>query len=122
MPVTVSMNCIESPSNPHGLGVLGSGQFYGQKGGSLASCGAELQFNGDWGFTMLSGSGHPNQWSYPDFPAVMNIARAPTGELEICSPSSGCRHSAKSSVGIQGWDDHLSAWWQKRSISESTQQ
>ena len=66
----------ESPSNPHGLGVLGSGQFYGQKGGSLASCGAELQFNGDWGFTMLSGSGNPNQGWYPDFPAVMNIAKS----------------------------------------------
>jgi CubicO group peptidase (beta-lactamase class C family) len=57
---------------------LGGGQFYAQKGGLLGSSSSVLQFNGDWGFTMLWGSGEPgslpNQPWYPDFPQVMNIA------------------------------------------------
>ena len=58
---------------------LGSGQYYAQKGGSLGSSASCLQFNGDWGFTMLWGNGEPgipNQSWYPDFPDVMNIATA----------------------------------------------
>jgi CubicO group peptidase (beta-lactamase class C family) len=56
---------------------LGNGQFYAQKGGSLGSSASSLQFNKDWGFTMLWGNGEPgepNQPWYPDFPQVMNIA------------------------------------------------
>jgi CubicO group peptidase (beta-lactamase class C family) len=59
---------------------LGNGQFWAQKGGSLGSSASVLQFNGDWGFTMLWGNGQPgqlpNQPWYPNFPAVMNIATA----------------------------------------------
>ena len=59
---------------------LGGGQFYAQKGGLLGSSSSVMQFNGDWGFTMLWGSGQPgelpNQPWYPDFPPVMNIAKA----------------------------------------------
>jgi hypothetical protein len=62
-----------------GLSDLGSGQFYGQKGGLLADSSSVLQFNGDWGFSMLWGSGRPGQLAnqpwYPDFPAVMDVAK-----------------------------------------------
>jgi len=34
------------------LADLGGGQFYGQKGGSLASSGNVLELNGEWGFAM----------------------------------------------------------------------
>jgi CubicO group peptidase (beta-lactamase class C family) len=53
------------------------GNFYGQKGGSLASSGNVLEFNGQWGFTMSWGgkATAATAW-YPDYPAVMNIARS----------------------------------------------
>ena len=59
---------------------LADGSYYGQKGGSLATSGAGIQFNGDWGFCVcwagkstvqVDGSG----W-YPDFSPVMSIATA----------------------------------------------
>lgn len=59
-----------------GAAALGNHKFYGQKGGSLNTTGNVLEFNGDWGFAMCWG-GQPTaaaNW-YPDFPAVMDIAR-----------------------------------------------
>jgi CubicO group peptidase (beta-lactamase class C family) len=57
----------------------GGGNFYGQKGGSLASSGNVLEFNGQWGFTMSWGgkATAATSW-YPDYPAVMNIAKTTT--------------------------------------------
>lgn len=54
----------------------GSGKFYAQKGGSLASSGNVLQFDGDWGFALSFGgyASAGDSW-YPDYPAVMNIAK-----------------------------------------------
>lgn len=54
-----------------------NGQFYGQKGGSLDSSGNVLEFNGDWGFAMQWGgkATAATSW-YPDYPAVMNIAKS----------------------------------------------
>jgi len=58
------------------------GSFYGQKGGLIADAASVLQFNDRWGFVLCFGS--PAQqdvqppypsW-YPDFPAVMNTAKA----------------------------------------------
>jgi CubicO group peptidase (beta-lactamase class C family) len=60
-----------------GAAALGNHQFYGQKGGSLNTTGNVLEFNGDWGFAMCWG-GKPDAaagW-YPDFPAVMDVAKA----------------------------------------------
>jgi hypothetical protein len=54
----------------------GSGNFYGQKGGSLASSGNVLEFNGQWGFALCWGgkATAATSW-YPDYPTVMNIAK-----------------------------------------------
>jgi CubicO group peptidase (beta-lactamase class C family) len=59
------------------LSDLGGGKFYGQKGGSLSSSGNVLQFSGDWGFAMQWGglATAATNW-YPDYPAVMNVAKA----------------------------------------------
>jgi CubicO group peptidase (beta-lactamase class C family) len=56
-----------------------SKQFYGQKGGQIIATQNVLQFNGDWGLVMLWASlahttGPSANW-YPDYPAVMNIAK-----------------------------------------------
>jgi hypothetical protein len=59
---------------------LGTGQFYGHKGAVLDDASSVLQFDGEWGFTMLWANGRagqlPGQALYSDFPAVMNIARS----------------------------------------------
>lgn len=60
-----------------GAADLGNHHYYGQKGGSLDTSGNVLQINGEWGFAMCWGgkaTGGGN-W-YPDFPAVMNIAKS----------------------------------------------
>jgi CubicO group peptidase (beta-lactamase class C family) len=59
------------------LADLGGGTFYGQKGGSLASSGNVLEFNGTWGFAMSWGAKATaaTNW-YPDYPSVMNIAKS----------------------------------------------
>ena len=60
-----------------GAASQGGGRYYGQKGGSLATSGNVLEINGDWGLAMCWGgkaSAAPN-W-YPDYPAVMDIAKA----------------------------------------------
>jgi CubicO group peptidase (beta-lactamase class C family) len=60
-----------------GIGNLGGGNFYAQKGGNLPeTSNSVVQMNGDWGFVMFWG-GPPFQatgW-YPDYPDVMNIAK-----------------------------------------------
>jgi hypothetical protein len=54
-----------------------NGQFYGQKGGSLASSGNVLEFKAtgasaiQWGALATAAT----SW-YPDYPAVMNIAKS----------------------------------------------
>ena len=60
-----------------GAAALGNHKFYGQKGGSLNTSGNVLEFNGDWGFAMCWGGkpGAAAGW-YPDFPAVMDVAKA----------------------------------------------
>jgi CubicO group peptidase (beta-lactamase class C family) len=54
----------------------GGGNFYGQKGGSLASSGNVLELNGQWGFALCWGgkATAATSW-YPDYPTVMNIAK-----------------------------------------------
>jgi CubicO group peptidase (beta-lactamase class C family) len=63
----------------HGLDVakdLGNDRFYGQKGGSLSTSWNVLQMNGDYGFALCwAGVPDPGVRWYPDFPAVMNVAR-----------------------------------------------
>jgi CubicO group peptidase (beta-lactamase class C family) len=58
------------------LANLGAGNFYAQKGGSLASSGNVLEFNGTWGFALSWGgkAAAATSW-YPDYPSVMNIAK-----------------------------------------------
>jgi CubicO group peptidase (beta-lactamase class C family) len=56
----------------------GSGNYYGQKGGSLPTSNDVLEFNGQWGFVMLWASppsAAESNW-YPDYPSVMNIAKS----------------------------------------------
>ena len=67
-----------------------NGQFYGQKGGSLDSSGNVLQFNGDWGFAMQWGgvAKAATSW-YPDYPAVMNIAKSVSWSAEDLFPYFG---------------------------------
>ena len=64
----------------HGLDVakdLGGDRFYGQKGGSLSTSWNVLQMNGEYGFAVCwAGVTDPSVHWYPDFPAVMNLARA----------------------------------------------
>ncbi len=86
----VSMLNAGAQMNANGYGIAGFGfdgvntlpnkQFYAQKGGLLGSSSSCVQFNGEWGFTMLWGSGEPgslpNQPWYPDFPGVMSIAQS----------------------------------------------
>jgi CubicO group peptidase (beta-lactamase class C family) len=57
----------------------GAGRFYGQKGGELSDAASVLQFDDQWGFMLCFGSpaqidGVTPSW-YPDFPAVMNVAK-----------------------------------------------
>jgi CubicO group peptidase (beta-lactamase class C family) len=63
----------------HGFDVakdLGDGRFYGQKGGALSTSWNVLQINGDYGFALCwAGVTDADVHWYPDFPALMNIAR-----------------------------------------------
>jgi CubicO group peptidase (beta-lactamase class C family) len=58
------------------VGNQGNGKYYGQKGGSLGTSHNVLEINGDWAFAMCWGgsSTAAANW-YPDYPAVMNIAK-----------------------------------------------
>jgi CubicO group peptidase (beta-lactamase class C family) len=60
-----------------GAAMLGNERFYAQKGGDLATTANVLQINGDWGFAMCWGgkASAAAKW-YPDYPDVMNIAKA----------------------------------------------
>jgi CubicO group peptidase (beta-lactamase class C family) len=52
-------------------------RFYAQKGGSLDSDHSVIQIDGDWGFTMLwAGSSAAATGWYPDYPDVMDVAKA----------------------------------------------
>ncbi len=68
----------------------GGGKFYAQKGGSLDSNHSVIQIDGDWGFTMLwaGEAGAATGW-YPDYPDVMNIARAASWGAEDLFPTFG---------------------------------
>ena len=63
----------------HGLDAakdLGDDRFYGQKGGSLSTSWNVLQMNGEYGFALCwAGVTDGDVHWYPDFPAVMNVAR-----------------------------------------------
>jgi CubicO group peptidase (beta-lactamase class C family) len=63
----------------HGLDAakdLGDDRFYGQKGGSLSTSWNVLQLNGEYGFAVCwAGVTDPSVHWYPDFPAVMSVAR-----------------------------------------------
>jgi CubicO group peptidase (beta-lactamase class C family) len=83
---------IQGPSNPPadtGGPPLSNGQFYGQKGGEWAGCQSVVQFNGDWGFVMLWGTNLTDQSWYPDYPAVMNIAKTVSWGLADLFPQFG---------------------------------
>jgi len=69
---------------------LNNGQFHAQKGGSLDSSRNVLQFNGEWGFAMQWGSvpSAAPHW-YPDYPAVMDIARGVSWSSEDLFPHFG---------------------------------
>ena len=53
----------------------GGGSFYGQKGGILVGAASVLQFDDQWGFALCFGSPSGPYGVYPDFPAVMNVAK-----------------------------------------------
>jgi CubicO group peptidase (beta-lactamase class C family) len=56
--------------------ILGEDRFYGQKGGALSTSWNVLQLRGEYGFALCwAGVPDPDVKWYPDFPAVMNIAR-----------------------------------------------
>jgi CubicO group peptidase (beta-lactamase class C family) len=62
-----------------GVRAQANNRFYGQKGGSLETSRNVLQFNGDWGF--ICNRTASAEWTpdgkgiYPDFPALMDIAK-----------------------------------------------
>lgn len=71
-----------------GVATRSNGRFYGQKGGSLDTSGNTFQFDGDWGFACnVAGKGartSDGKGIYPDFPSMMDIAKATdwgTGDL-----------------------------------------
>jgi CubicO group peptidase (beta-lactamase class C family) len=69
----------------------GGGNFYGQKGGSLATSNDVLEFNGQWGFVMFWASpptAAEATW-YPDYPSVMNIAKSTTWAATDLFPQFG---------------------------------
>ena len=65
----------------HGHGLdrakdLGGDRFYGQKGGALSTSWNVLQMNGEYGFALCwAGVTEPDVHWYPDFPALMSVAR-----------------------------------------------
>jgi CubicO group peptidase (beta-lactamase class C family) len=66
------------------------GRFYGQKGGSLDSSGNVLQFDGDWGFAMQwGGKAYAATGFYPNYPAVMNVAKSAAWGNEDLFPQFG---------------------------------
>jgi hypothetical protein len=55
---------------------LGGDRFYGQKGGALSTSWNVLQMNGEYGFALCwAGVTEPDVHWYPDFPALMSVAR-----------------------------------------------
>lgn len=52
------------------------GVYYGQKGGQIADAASVLQFDGEWGFVALFGTRATQPGWYPDWPDVMNTAKA----------------------------------------------
>jgi len=60
---------------------LGGGSFRAGKGGSWDSTSSVLYFNGQWGYTMLWGSGRPGSVQVHDwdsgFPEIMNLVTNP---------------------------------------------
>ena len=71
----------------------GGGSFYGQKGGEIIDAAGVLQFNGQWGFALFFGSpaqlpGVVPSW-YPDFDAMMSIAKTTTWSTTDLFPHFG---------------------------------
>ena len=60
-----------------GAGGSAAGAYYGQKGGSLGTSGNVLQIDGQWGFAMCwGGKATAAAGWYPNYPAVMDVARS----------------------------------------------
>ena len=68
------------------------GKYYGQKGGSLETSKSTIQFSGDWGYVVVWG-GKPVSGAatkqYPDFHAVMDIARNTSWSSQDLFPQFG---------------------------------
>jgi CubicO group peptidase (beta-lactamase class C family) len=73
-----------------GAAAQGNHRYYGQKGGSLDTSGNVLEFNGDWGFAMCWGgkATAASGW-YPDYPDVMNVAKAQLANAPDLFPQYG---------------------------------
>jgi len=52
------------------------GVYYGQKGGQIGDAASVVQFDGEWGFVALFGTRATQLGWYPDWPAVMDKAKA----------------------------------------------
>ena len=52
------------------------GVYYGQKGGQIGDAASVVQFDGEWGFVALFGTRATQPGWYPDWPDVMNKAKA----------------------------------------------
>jgi CubicO group peptidase (beta-lactamase class C family) len=53
----------------------GPGVYYGQKGGQIGDAASVLQFDGEWGFVALFGTRATQPGWYPNWDAVMKIAK-----------------------------------------------
>ena len=73
-----------------GAGAQPNDRYYGQKGGSLDTSGNVLEINGDWGFAMCWGgkATAASGW-YPDYPDVMNVAKAALANAPDLFPQYG---------------------------------
>ncbi len=80
--VNVNTNNQRAGYGLDGAALNGNGSFYGQKGGLMADAASVLQFNDQWGFVLCFGSPAqqdvqpPSPSWYPNFPAVMNVAKS----------------------------------------------
>lgn len=73
------VNKTDKPHAGHGwndAGAQANHRYYGYKGGSLDTSSNVLQINGNWGFAMCwGGQATAGSGWYPDYPAVMDIAK-----------------------------------------------
>ena len=65
------------------------GVYYGQKGGQIGDAASVLQFDGEWGFVALFGTRATQPGWYPNWDAVMNIAKADLANAADLFPQFG---------------------------------